>query len=117
MGEWQQIKDEEKKLLETTVAQCLKAAVLGKELGELINHYDDLDLNQINVLIPRILNTAATVSGQDLLTLQTRTSSILSAIQADPLWRDAATSLLNKVNDAAESRLQSKPTSTATFTK
>lgn len=112
MGEWQQVRDQEQKLLQVTVAQCLKAAVLGKELGELINRYDDLDLNQINVLIPRILNTAAIVSGQDLTSLQTRTNTILGEIKEDPLWRDAATSLLSTVNDAAESRLPN-PSSTS----
>ncbi len=110
MGEWQQMKEQEQKLLEVTVAQCLKAAVLGKELGELINQYDDLDLNQINVLIPRILNTAA-VSGQDLTALQTKTNSILIEIKEDPLWREATTSLLDRVNTATENRTQGKPAS------
>ncbi len=106
MGEWQDLRQQEQKLLETTVAQCLKAAVLGKELGELINRYDDLDLNQIHALIPRILNTAAAVSGRDFSVLQVKTSNILSEMRTDPLWRDATNSVLSKVNDAASSRSQ-----------
>ena len=66
MGEWQQVKLQEQKLLETTLTQCLKAAVLGKELGNLINRYDQLDLNTINALVPRILNIAGGITGRDI---------------------------------------------------
>jgi hypothetical protein len=108
MGEWQAVKQQEQKILEDTVAHCLKAAVLGKELGQLINRYDKLDLDQINVLIPRILNSAAAITGRDYSALQSRTTSIISEIREDPLWRDAANSVLDRVNNAATKRIQTQ---------
>ncbi len=96
------------KILEETVAQCLKAAVLGKELGQLINRYDKLDLDQINTLIPRILSSAAAITGRDYSALQSRTTSIISEIREDPLWRDAANSVLDRVNNAAAKRIQTQ---------
>ncbi len=104
MGAWQQVKAQEQKLLETTVAQCLKAALLGKDLGHLINDYDKLDLNTINLLIPRILNTAAIVTGRDYTFLRARTTSVLSEIRQDPLWQGAANLALDEVNNAAANR-------------
>jgi hypothetical protein len=104
MGDWQAIQQQEQKLMEATVTQCLKAAVLGKELGQLINQYDKLDLNQINTLIPRILGLAATVSGRDFTSVQLKATGLISEIKEDPLWRDTANSLLNRVNDAVSRR-------------
>ena len=104
MGEWQQVKLQEQKLLETTLAQCLKAAVLGKELGQLINRYDKLELNDINLLIPRILNTAAAISGRDLGFLRVKTASVIGEIKQDTLWQGAASIALDQVNTAVANR-------------
>jgi len=104
MGEWQQVKQQEQKLLEATVSQCLKAALMGKELGELLNRYDQIDLNQINALIPRILNIAGTVTGRDFSFLQLKSASVISDIKQDPLWRDATAAILDRVNGAIATR-------------
>lgn len=105
LGEWQQIKQEEQKILETTVAQCMKAAATGKEVIEAANHYDDLDLNQMNALVPRILNTASTFTGRDYIVLKTKATRIVDEIQSDPLWRNAAQKMFDRVNAAAGSRI------------
>lgn len=104
MGEWQQVKLQEQKLLETTLAQCLKAAVLGKELGQLISRYDKLDLNDINLLVPRILNAAAGISGRDFGFLRVKTASVLGELKQDPLWQGAASLALEQVNTAVSNR-------------
>jgi hypothetical protein len=104
MGEWQQVKLQEQKLLEATLAQCLKAAVLGKELGQLISRYDKLELKDINLLVPRILNTAAAISGRDLGFLRIKTATLIGEINQDPLWRGAATLALEQVNTAVVNR-------------
>jgi hypothetical protein len=104
MGEWQQVKLQEQKLLETTLTPCLKAAVLGKELGQLINRYDKLDLNTINLLVPRILNTAGAITGHDVSFLRLKTASVIGEINQDPLWQGAATLALDQVNTAVANR-------------
>ncbi|MBW4691159.1 MAG: hypothetical protein KME27_05265 [Lyngbya sp. HA4199-MV5] len=104
MGEWQQVKQQEQKLLETTLSQCLKAAVLGKELGNLINRYDKLDLNTINLLVPRILNTAGAITGRDVSFLRGKTASVIGEINQDPLWKGAANLALEQVNTAVVNR-------------
>jgi hypothetical protein len=109
MDAWQQVRLQEQQLLQVTVAQCLKAALLGKELGQLINQYDKLDLRDINALIPRILSTAAAITGRDYGALRLKAASVIGEIQTDPLWRDAANSALNRVVNAATKRIQAQP--------
>ncbi len=106
LSNWQQVRDQENKLLNTTLAQCLKAAVLGKELGQLVSQYDQLDLNRINVLVPRILNTAAAITGRDFGALRSRTTGLISEIQADPLWSKVTSGLIDRVNVAISERSQ-----------
>ncbi len=106
MNEWQQTKQEEQKLLETTVSQCTKAATMGKELVEVANHYDELDVSQLNTLIPRILTTAAAFTGRDYNTVRVKATNLVAQIQSDPLWSDVTKTLLDRVNTAAASRTQ-----------
>ena len=104
MNEWQQIKQEEQKLLETTVVQCTKAATMGKELVEVANHYDDLEVNQLNTLIPRILTTAAAFTGRDYGAVRVKATNLVAQIQSDPLWSGVTKTLLDRANTAAASR-------------
>lgn len=106
LGVWQQVREQEQRLLDTTLAQCLKAAVLGKELGQLIAQYDQLDLSRINILVPRILNAAATITGRDYGTLQVRATGLISEIRRDPLWSKVTSELTDRVNAAIAARSQ-----------
>lgn len=106
LGVWQQVREQEQRLLDTTLAQCLKAAVLGKELGQLIAQYDQLDLSRINILVPRILNTAATLTGRDYGTLQVRATGLIAEIRRDPLWSKVTSDLTDRVNAAIAARSQ-----------
>ncbi|BAU14406.1 hypothetical protein LEP3755_49530 [Leptolyngbya sp. NIES-3755] len=108
LDEWQRIKQEEQRLLETTVAQCMKAAAVGKDVIETANRYDQLDLNQLNALVPRVLTTASTFTGRDYSSLRTKATRLVTDIQSDPLWRDVAQKFLDRVNTAAQSRVPSR---------
>jgi hypothetical protein len=105
LGEWQQIKREEQKLLESTVAQCIKAATIGKEVIEAANNYDRMDLNQLNALIPRALSIASTFTGKDYSTLRARATRIVRDIQSDPLWSGVTKSLFDRVSTATSGRV------------
>ena len=104
MGEWLQIKQDEKKLLEVTVAQCTKAVIMGKELLEVANRFDNLDLNQLNAAIPRILTAASAFTGRDYSAISAKASQIATDIRSDPLWRDVTRRLVDQVNNASASR-------------
>jgi hypothetical protein len=57
---------------ETTVAQCLKAATIGKEAIKVANNYKRLDISQLNALVPKILSLASTFTGKDYTALKMR---------------------------------------------
>ncbi len=104
MGEWQRIKQDEQKLLETTVTQCTKAVTIGKSLIETANRYDDLSINQLNLTIPKILNAAAGLTGRDYSSVRLKSDRILKDLQTDPFWRTLTQQLLDRANNAAASR-------------
>ncbi len=115
LGQWQQIKQEEQKLLEATVAQCMKAATVGKEVIEAANNYDRMDLNQLNALIPRAFSIASTFTGKDYTTLRARATRIVSDIQSDPLWSGVAQRLFDRTNAAASGRVPAQLTQSQPF--
>jgi hypothetical protein len=104
LGDWQQIKQEEQKLLETTVAQCTKAVVIGKALIETADHYDDLSLSQLNLTLPRIFSVASGLTGRDFSSVKFKSAGILSQLQTDPFWSQVTRELLDRANTAAQRR-------------
>ena len=98
LGEWEQVKQQEQTLLVTTVTPCLKAAILGKNLRQLIDHYDDLDLDTLNSIIARILDKAAVVTGQDFNTLKLTAATVFDEIRADESLRSLAEQVLKEAN-------------------
>jgi hypothetical protein len=57
LNEWRSIQQEERVLLET-ITQCMRAATMGKQVIEAADH-DDLDIAQLNGLIPTYSLTAS----------------------------------------------------------
>jgi hypothetical protein len=104
LDEWQQIRQDEQILLETTVTQCTKAVVMGKELIDLANRYEELSLGDLNTLVPQILTTAASLTGRDYSTIQSRMSRVIAELQSDPLWSNLTRTLTDQINSAAYSR-------------
>ena len=100
MGEWEQIKQQEQTLLLTTVTPCLKAAIVGKNLRQLINRYDDLDLDNLNSIIARILDKAAVVTGQNFNALKLTAATVFDEIRADESLRSLAEQVLKEANQA-----------------
>lgn len=106
MGEWQAVKQEEQRLLETTVAQCMKAVVIGKELIEIANRYEEVNLNQLNTAITRILTNASALTGRNYDGVKQRSTRILNELQTDPLWSNVTRTVLDRVNNATRTRSQ-----------
>ncbi|WP_009631348.1 hypothetical protein [Synechocystis sp. PCC 7509] len=102
--QWQQIAVDEQKLRETTLAQCLKAAILGKELTQLIERYNKINLDDLNSIIARVLDTTAAITGQDYAALKTRATNVFAEIKNDPIWSKAADTALAEVNNAVANR-------------
>jgi hypothetical protein len=115
LGEWQQIKQEERRLLETTVAQCLKAATVGKEVIEAADNYDRLDISQLNAVIPRVLSLVSTFTGKDYTALQSRTTRLISDIEFDPLWSATLQRFRKRANAAGSGRIPTQITQAAPF--
>lgn len=104
LDQWQQIAIDEQKLKETTVTQCLKAAVLGKDLTQLTEQYNKLNLDDLNSIIARILDTAAAFTGRDYASIKTKAASVFAEIQNDAIWSKAANTVLEEVNNATAGR-------------
>jgi hypothetical protein len=109
MGQWQQIKLDEQQLLEATVTQCTRAVTIGKELIELANHYDDINLQQFNLTLPRIFATANQLTGRNYSAVQGQSDRLLKDLQTDPFWRTVTQQVLDRANNAAASRSRPKP--------
>jgi hypothetical protein len=109
LNEWQSIQQEERALLESTVAQCMRAATIGKQVIEAADRYDDLDISQLNSLIPSLFTTASSFTGKDYKTLQLKSTRFVADLQTDPLWSAVAQPLINRMNNAGAQR-SSTPT-------
>lgn len=109
LNEWQTIQQEERALLESTVAQCMRAATIGKQVIEAADHYDDLDIAQLNSLIPSLFTTASSFTGKDYKTLQFKSTRFVADLQSDPLWSAVAQPLINRMNNADAARSSSTP--------
>jgi hypothetical protein len=104
LNEWQQIKQQEKQLLESTVTQCTKAVTVGKEVIELANRYDQLSVNDLSSAVPRIFGTLSSLTGQNYGRTQTRINRLLNDLRTDPLWQPITQRLIDRVNRANDSR-------------
>jgi hypothetical protein len=104
LNEWRSIQQDERVLLETTVAQCMRAAKIGKQVIEAADHYDDLDISQLNGLIPTLFTTASSFTGKDYKTLQLQVTQIVNDFQTDPLWSNVALPLIDRINTVAATR-------------
>ena len=104
LGEWEQINQQEQALLKSTITPCLKAAVLGKELGELSDRYESLDLDMLNSIIARTLDTVASLTGQDYTSLKLKATTLIAEIRDDENLKPAAERILKEVGRGVTSR-------------
>jgi hypothetical protein len=101
--QWAQMQGKADELRRTTVEQCLKAAVLGKEVRQLIDRYGELSLEDLNSAVALILEDAGAVSGNDYSALQAKSAALFAEIKQDPIWTSVADSVLGEVNQALAS--------------
>ena len=104
LDRWEEVKLQEKELRDTTVAQCLKAAVLGQELRPLIDRYDQLNLDDINFIISDIFDTVASITGLDYSALKQKTTTLIVKLQEDEVLKPFAEKILAEVGGAVSSR-------------
>jgi hypothetical protein len=95
---------QEQELRDTTVSQCLKAAVLGQELRPLIDSYDQLNLDDINLIISGILDTVGSINGLDYSALKQKTTALIVKLQEDEVLKPFAEKILTEVGEAVGSR-------------
>lgn len=88
MEEWLRIKSEEQKLAEATAKECLEAATLGQQLSVLIQDYDQLSLNEIEVVIFQAFDAAASISNLNYDLLKAQTQQVLEFLNNDPYFKD-----------------------------
>ena len=101
---WQNLMRDEQKKGDETVAQCLKAALIGKRVCELIRTYKEVSIDDLNTIISLTLDTAGSITGKDTTKLNQQVNDTISAIKADEIWQGAVEGLLNQLNKAAASR-------------
>jgi hypothetical protein len=94
----------EQELQRSVIEQCLKAAIVGKEVSRLIREYDRLSLEDLNFFINRALGAAGQLSGNNLEALQAKVSEVLAGIQEDPELNALAGAALAKINGARRNR-------------
>jgi hypothetical protein len=94
----------EQELQRSVIEQCLKAAIVGKEVSRLIREYDRLSLEDLNFFINRALGAAGQLSGNNLEALQAKVSEVLAGIQEDPELNALAGAALEKINGARRNR-------------
>jgi len=101
---WLLMRQAEKELERRIVEQCLKSAALGVEVRDLIDSYKQLDIDTINILVAKALDTAGALSGRDLTALRGEATTILAKVESDPAFRRVAEGALTTVNSAIAGR-------------
>ena len=90
----------EKDLERETIAQCLKASVIGVQIQKQIVDYDKLSLEDISEAMSLALSTAGALTGEDLSKLQVKTNEVIYTIENDPAWSALVAESLKRVNEA-----------------
>jgi hypothetical protein len=102
---WLTLLREEKTLERNTVAQCLKASIIGVQIQKQIVEYNQLSLEDISEAMSLALSTAGALTGEDLSELQMKTNDVINTISNDEAWRAVVTEALNLVNEARATSL------------
>ncbi len=101
---WLALDVEERAIERETAEQCLKAALIGKEIQTQILNYDKLSLNDITEGLAAVIGVAGAVSGRDLSHIQSQVDGVVAEIDKDPVWKEASVLALAEVNKAIGAR-------------
>jgi hypothetical protein len=102
---WLTLIREEETLRRDTVAQCLKASIIGVQIQRQIVEYDKLSLEDISEALSLALSTAGALSGEDFSDLQVKTNDVINTINNDPAWSAAVKEALKLVDEARAASL------------
>ncbi len=98
--DWLALEAAEGELMRQTVEQCVKAAIIGREIRQQIEIYDDVTLDDIVEAMNRGFQIAQSVTGDDYAQLRGRADEIVQTIRADPVWSSVADTVLREINAA-----------------
>jgi hypothetical protein len=101
---WETVQREERELGAAVIAQCAKAAMLGKDVRTLAENYARLDIDAIHSIVVDALDTAGTITGRDVTDARGKVAQTISTIKADPIWSGLVDRALNDVSAAASAR-------------
>jgi hypothetical protein len=102
---WQNLIRDEHKMGNETVAQCLKASLIGKSVCELIETYKQISIDDLNTIISLTLDTVGAITGKDTTRLSQKVNDTISAIKSDEIWAGAVDGILKELNEAARARM------------
>lgn len=85
------------------IEQCLKAAIVGRELRDLIAAYGRVSVDDIAEGLSKTISVAAQLTGRDLSSLSTRSDSIIKEIKTDPQLAAFFDEALNDLQGARNS--------------
>lgn len=74
----------ERQATRTVIEQCLKAAIVGRKLRELIANYGRVSLDDIASGLTQAIALSSQLTGRDLSSISARADSIIGEIKADP---------------------------------
>ena len=97
---WHALLAEETALQESVMAQCLKAAMLGREVSALIDRFDKVSLEDITNLIATALDQAGSITGKDLSEIKLKTNAFFDSIENDQVLKDSVNLMLEELNKA-----------------
>ncbi len=101
---WLALGEEERAMEQKTAAQCLKAALIGKEIQNQILNYDKLSMNDITEGLAAVIGVAGAVTGRDLSHVQSQVDGVVAEIDKDPVWKEASALALGEMNKAIVAR-------------
>ncbi len=96
--QWLALGADEKEIERATVEQCLKAALIGKEILKQTHNYNKLSLNDVTEALATVLGVAGAVTGRDFSQVQSQVDGIVMEINNDPVWEEVLKLASGEVN-------------------
>ncbi len=104
LDRWLELMNQEQELGNSTVEQCLRAALLGKKVSDLTRRYSELKLDDLNRIITRALEVAGAVSSSDTQALKQKVDDVITTIKADKYWGGVVDDVVLDLTRAAAGR-------------
>lgn len=101
---WETLLRDERRLGDEVIAQCLKAAMLGRQVRKLADEYERLSLDDISSIVVDALDTAGAITGRDATDVKNKVAETIANVKADPIWKDRADEVLANIARAAAQR-------------